>query len=146
MTGAKRHGREPVEIAKTTHRQPRAQRRLRDQPLHEIQLQLFAGQLSSSPSRTQNFAASLVSPVPLYFADCGYGHSGRVIFLPWTGSSASWLGRLHFWCDNCARRCAFFHPLFQRLIDTCCASPAGANCPNEFGPGPPAQCCTPGAM
>lgn len=27
----------------------------------------------------EKFAASLVLPVPLYFATCGYGHSGRVM-------------------------------------------------------------------
>ena len=27
----------------------------------------------------EKFAVSLVLPVPLYFATCGYGHSGRVM-------------------------------------------------------------------
>src|ERR1700687_3454155 len=86
--------------------------------------------------------ASFVSPLPLYFAICGYGQSGRVIFTPFAGSPLSYFvatiafGAIPFstHCSSASStlRCASFAP----------APP----CPKESGPGPPPQCCIPGTM
>src|SRR5579864_1688653 len=92
------------------------------------------------------FAASFGSPLPLYFAACGYGHRGRVIFAcvrSWPSNFDAIIidGAVAF-STHCSKdawtlRCGSSN--FRSWTPT---SDIGVRtAPNESGPGPPPQCC-----
>src|SRR5215471_7389416 len=108
--------------------------------MKDIRLKMLSTHLL--PGAQTKFAASFVSPLPLYFATCGYGHSGRVNFTPFVGLSSAYFvatideGAIPFSTHrsraSCILRCGSFAP--------------APSCPKEFAPGPPPQCCNPGTM
>src|SRR5215472_3875262 len=85
------------------------------------------------------FPASFVSPLPLYFAACGYTHSGRVI----TACCRS--GPVYFEAIIVSGATPFSTHCSRAAFILCVGSLLPTH-PNESGPGPPPQCCTPGAM
>ena len=85
--------------------------------------ELEVGRLENQGAAQAQFFASLRSPEPLYFAYCGYGHSGR------------------------DRPDCGFEPIICTGVTPCsrhCYIAVSVS--NVFGPSPPRQCAMPGTM
>src|SRR5580700_10442284 len=89
------------------------------------------------------FAASFVSPEPLYFATWGYAQSGLVIFTTAAAPSPDC-----FVAMTVVGAVPFSTHCSSARYMLCCGSFAVLNpiWPNTSGPGPPPQCCRPGTM
>jgi hypothetical protein len=93
------------------------------------------------------FCALLVSPLPLYLATCGKGHSGRVM----AGALCELLAAGGPLAGFVAMIAAGAVPFSTQSSSAVRALYLGSgfhngDWPKLSGPGPPAQCCMPGTM
>src|SRR4051794_32138376 len=91
----------------------------------------------------EKLAASFVSPVPEYFGICGYEQSGRVMIGRRSGFSPTYFVAVTVpgAAPLSTQRTSEARRLRAGSSDDHSPEP-----PNASGPGPPEQCCTPGAM